>query len=149
MGPWESAPLDPSLWGFEGAPVTEFVVRDACLRLVRLRAAALCVGYAPRCALPPPLWGVSGAAAGAPNPLAVQNIANRQHADLLRKLPRADGRSVRPRGDGAWNVPIRIGRHEVDWNCMVGTLEGQLRARPHVTPSLRAPLHQGRAPTSL
>jgi hypothetical protein len=99
VGPWATASLDPSLWGFEGAPVTAFVVRDACLRLVRLRAAALCVGYAPRCALAPPLWGAAGAAARAPSPSAVQDIANRQRAQLLRLQSRGAGRSVRPRAD--------------------------------------------------
>lgn len=48
--------MDPSLWGLGDAPLTAFAVRDACLRLLRLRAAAeLPCSYAPCCAVAPRL----------------------------------------------------------------------------------------------
>ncbi|KAI8463775.1 MAG: hypothetical protein J3K34DRAFT_494125 [Monoraphidium minutum] len=76
VGTWAAARLDPSLWGLGDAPLTGFSVRDACLRLLRLRAAADMPGlYAPCCAVAPRLWGGAG---DGPDPAEVGKIAARQ-----------------------------------------------------------------------
>ncbi|MFM9032730.1 MAG: hypothetical protein ACKOQ4_00285 [Mycobacterium sp.] len=95
VGPWAEVTHDPGLWGFEGAAITHFVVRVACLRLLRLRAASAPGSqYAPRKALAPRLWDTTS---DNPNPSAVQAIAARQTQQFLAMLPRGAGRDVRPR----------------------------------------------------
>lgn len=108
MGAWVEAPLDPSLWGLGNAPLTAFVVRDACLRLLRLRAAAeMPASYAPCCAVVPRLWA---AADGGPDHAEVGRLAARQrgvYAARLRGLQRSAGASALSQG----RLSVRLRYH--------------------------------------
>ena len=77
VGPWPQVSVDPMLWGHTDVPLTYFCVKDATLRMKRLRAVReLRDRYSPCEAVAPPLWG-SGAS-DSPLDNAVQALASRQ-----------------------------------------------------------------------
>ena len=87
-GPWDQAPYDLLMWGHGSTPLAFLTVRQATLRLIRLRALALFPStYVPHRAVLPALWG-SGAA-GTANPDAVQALARRQAAAFAAKVAAA------------------------------------------------------------
>ena len=88
VGPWGQAPYDLLAWGHGHTPLTLLTVRQATLRLIRLRALdQLPSTYSPSQAVRPALWG--GGASGAADPNAVQALAQRQQAAFLAKVAAA------------------------------------------------------------
>jgi len=85
VGPWPEVAVDPSLWGHTGEPLTDFCVKEAVLRMKRIRAIRELQGrYSPCDAVAPALWG-SGAA-DAPDANAIQLIASRQVRVFAAKI---------------------------------------------------------------
>ena len=105
-GPWTSVGWDPSLWGCAGTPLTSFSVREAGLRLRRLRAVSALgpAGYEPTRAVAPRLWG---GGADRPDPTSIAAAAARQQQLFAQRL-----RSALPAGPGR-----RRTRAEWDSEC--------------------------------
>ena len=90
MGAWAAVPVDPSLWGHETTPLTHYSVKDATLRMKRLRAVSqLASRYSPGEAVAPALWGPG--APQQPARGALQTREARQAAAFLARcrLPAA------------------------------------------------------------
>ena len=93
-GPWTGVPCDPLLWGYASTPLTHFTVKQATLRLIRLRALhKLASLYSPSQAVFPALWG-SGAS-GAVDPGAVHALADKQRAKFLALAAAAEAAAAR------------------------------------------------------
>ena len=87
-------PCDPLLWGYASTPLTHFTVKQATLRLIRLRALhKLASLYSPSQAVFPALWG-SGAS-GAVDPGAVHALADKQRAKFLALAAAAEAAAAR------------------------------------------------------
>ncbi len=77
VGPWTTLSVDPMLWGHSDVPLTYFCVKDATLRMKRLRAMReLRDRYSPCEAVAPQLWGPGASDRAADD--AVQALASRQ-----------------------------------------------------------------------
>ena len=99
VGPWDDAPLDPSLWGHAGEPVTHFTVKAATLRLKQFDAANKQHSqYSPTTAMAPALWGAG--ATDAPDPQAVDSLAARQELAFQHRLRGASTPTARHASDG-------------------------------------------------
>lgn len=85
VGPWTAVSVDPMLWGHTEVPLTYFCVKDATLRMKRLRAMReMKDRYSPCEAVAPQLWGPG--AADHPADDAVQAVASRQAQVYAEKL---------------------------------------------------------------
>ena len=143
VGPWRQAPYDLLTWGHGTTPLTLLTVRQATLRLIRLRAIDhLPSSYSPSQAVRPALWG--GGADGAADPNAVQALAQRQQVAFQAKVAAAS--RLAAAGAAAAGAPVNRGhRRPPPTDAELGSLYRQPwmePSQPRAPPAQRAAQRQ-------
>ena len=92
---WTTTSVDPSLWGHAEQPLTHYTVKEATLRMKRLRAVKELGGrYSPLEAVAPSLWGPG--ARDRPDHAAIESVARRYTSTFRSKLQLHSTAQARP-----------------------------------------------------